>query len=556
MEHHGGLFADISNSFPGNGGLPSTNVKYHLHNPPQPIPPQPPPPPGPTLGPLPSRQYHQYHHPHPQQQQQQQQQHQTGAQLHSHSQTASSGASQQGAHSSVLVGAYGQSIVHQHQPQQSPGIIHQSHVVQQQQQQQQPDAANQTQRQHHHLESALHSAINGSGNIFPDTHTIGLFGDTANGGQSGSSSSATICVNSGSSNSNSSSGAGVGNQGNNTTSSSSSSSSYSSSITNSSRKFETNTGDSITYNINNINTNIVNNISAGQGAPPAIAAISNGAGGTVDFLGGGVTAAQYGTGSSIATNGGSGGGSGGVPGASAPTIINISNNNHNIMAPPYPYHGPPQYQTKMASGGAAAAGATAAGGYKELGKYGTPGSTGTSGTGGGGWSEYATTHHHHEASVIGNFEAKNPNKYHHSTTPGAGVGGRVTGGYRYASEYLPSQQGQPGGMTAHYPTGGAGAGYGLYHPEGVQATPISPQTQPPSAGAAHPGYDPYPHIVRNKYPSGGGGQPPHMAGGSRPTPMASHPDLMYNERSQRYVNSYATGSLYMPSAGTAGSTGA
>uniref|UniRef100_A0A182IY68 Uncharacterized protein n=1 Tax=Anopheles atroparvus TaxID=41427 RepID=A0A182IY68_ANOAO len=360
MEHHGGLFADISNSFPGNGGLPSTNVKYHLHNPPQPIPPQPPPPPGPTLGPLPSRQYHQYHHPHPQQQQQQQQQqHQLGAQLHSHSQAASS-----------------------------------------------------------------------------------------------------------------------------------------------------------------------------------------------------VTAAQYGTGSSIATNGGSGGGSGGVPGASAPTIINISNNNHNIMAPPYPYHGPPQYQTKMASGGAAAAGATAAGGYKELGKYGTPGSTGTSGTGGGGWSEYATTHHHHEASVIGNFEAKNPNKYHHSTTPGAGVGGRVTGGYRYASEYLPSQQGQPGGMTAHYPTGGAGAGYGLYHPEGVQATPISPQTQPPSAGAAHPGYDPYPHIVRNKYPSGGGGQPPHMASGSRPTPMASHPDLMYNERSQRYVNSYATGSLYMPSAGTAGSTGA
>ena len=366
MEHHGGLFADISNSFPGAGGLPSTNVKYHLHNPPQ-IPPQPPPPPVPPLGS--SRQYHQYQQ---QQQQQhhhsQQPQHQQSLNVHLQNSTASAG--QQTPAQSVVVGGYGQPA--------TGGIIQQSHVMQPSQQQpelQSSATAATTQQRQHHLET-LHQTLGGAGGLYTDTTTTtGLY-------NTGSTNTASaLCV------SNSPSAAGTGGG-------ASTNASYTSSnVTNTSRKFETNTGDSITYNINNINTNIVNNISAGQGAPPAIAAITNGGGGT-DFLGG-VTAAaatQYGAGSSLA--GTAGGQAQGV--TSNPTIINISNNNHNIMAPPYPYpHGAqPQYaQPKSAHGG-----------YKELaGKYGAVGTGGASGTA-NSWAEYAATHHH-EATVIGNFEA-------------------------------------------------------------------------------------------------------------------------------------------------------
>uniref|UniRef100_A0A182MC73 Uncharacterized protein n=1 Tax=Anopheles culicifacies TaxID=139723 RepID=A0A182MC73_9DIPT len=234
-------------------------------------------------------------------------------------------------------------------------------------------------------------------------------------------------------------------------------------------------------------------------------------------------------------------------GVSNPTIINISNNNHNIMAPPYPYHGPPQYQPKMGGSGSAT--------YKEMsGKYGAIGGTGsgTSGTA-GSWAEYAT--HHHEASVIGNFEAKNPNKYHHTASGATTAGSRMSGGYRYASATDYGTQPVPPGTTGHYVpshTGGAGAGYGLYHPDGVQATPIQ-QSQQAGAPGAHAGYDAYPHIVRNKY--SGSGPPPgmHLSSGSRVAP--SHADLMYNERSQRYVGSYGTGNTYMPSSASSAGGG-
>ncbi|EAT43547.1 AAEL005044-PA [Aedes aegypti] len=414
MEHHG-LFTDISNSFPGSGVLPNTNVKYHHHLPQ--IPPQPPPQAPPqTAGQGGNPQLYI-----PQQQQQQHQQHQQ---------------------QQPIVG-YGQ------------------------QQQQQIHHQQQQQAQSQHVES---DPI-GSG-LYHDT--AGLFDAT----------SALCTNNSGSNYSN------VNNNGSNVNNSKT--------IEFTSRKFETNTGDSITYNINNINTNIVNNISGGslgangvQGLNPTQAAITGGS----DLLGN----------TQFSTTGGNAQISFNKEGETNPTIINISNNNHNIMAPPYPY----PYQAKISGMGA-------------LNDLNTKFGASHSWAGNGTTSHTATGEFALDSSVISNFEAKNPTKYHTSRSS-----------YRYQQDYgQPSQQAQP--TTAHYQHN-----YGLYHPEGAQATPI----QQPNG---HHGYEPYPHIVRSKYPvmeevnRYGRSHQVHST-----THSQSHHDLMYNERS-RYSNNFPSG--YIPPA--------
>ena len=186
---------------------------------------------------------------------------------------------------------------------------------------------------------------------------------------------------------------------------------------------------------------------------------------------------------------------------------------------------------------------------------GTGGASGTANS----WAEYAATHHH-EATVIGNFEAKNPNKYHHTGASASSVGSRMAGGYRgySATDYVQQQQHQQqqqqsvaasGGHYGPTHSGGAtAAGYGLYHPDGVQATPIQQSQSAAGAPGTHPGYDAYPHIVRNKYTSAVPSPGMHL-------PSSSRVDLMYNERSQRYVSGYGTGSGYMPSSGAVGNAG-
>ncbi|XP_053696981.1 uncharacterized protein LOC128744183 [Sabethes cyaneus] len=265
-----------------------------------------------------------------------------------------------------------------------------------------------------------------------------------------------------------------------------------------SRKFETNTGDSITYNINNINTNIVNNISGGglgansvQGLNPGQAAITGGP--STDFLGN----------PQFSSSGGNAQISFNKESDTNPTIINISNNNHNIMAPPYPY----PYQTKISGMGA----------LNELNTKFVPNPA---------WAASGTSHNvgdfSHENTIISNFEAKNPNKYHTNRA-----------NYRYQQDFVQSNQ-QPQTAT-HYPQ----HNYGLYHPEGAQATSI----QQPNG---HYGYEPYPHIVRGKYPSMEeasryGRNHQHISANHSQT----HPELMYNERS-RYPNNFTSG--YVPPA--------
>ncbi|XP_058816131.1 uncharacterized protein LOC131679417 [Topomyia yanbarensis] len=398
MEHHG-LYTDISNSFPSNGGvLPNTNVKYHHHHLPQ-IPPQPPPQSNNANGQVGNPQVYLS------QQQQQQHQQQTGS--------------------------YGQ----------------QQQKVQSQ-----------------HVDSDPIGS-----DLYQDA--AGLF-DATN----------ALC--------NSSSGSTYSNNSNN------SNVNNSKNVEFTSRKFETNTGDSITYNINNINTNIVNNISGSglaangvQGINPGQAAITGGP--TTDFLGN----------TQFATPGGNAQISFNKESDTNPTIINISNNNHNIMAPPYPY----PYQAKISGMGA----------LNELNtKFGVN----------HGWAASAATSHSgvsadfgHENTIISNFEAKNPNKYHTNRT-----------NYRYQQDFVqpPSQQAQ---TATHYQHN-----YGLYHPEGAQATSI------PQPNGNH-GYEPYPHIVRGKYTSldeanrYGRSHQHHSTGHSQ-----VHHDLVYNDRS-RYANSFAGG---------------
>ncbi|XP_055540368.1 uncharacterized protein LOC129727027 [Wyeomyia smithii] len=400
MEHHG-MYTDISNSFPGTGLLPNTNVKYHQHHFPQ-IPPQPPP---------------------------------QGSNINGQ-------------------GANPQQVYHsQSQQHTAAGYGHQQQKVQSQN---------------------FDSDSIGT-DLYQDA--AGLF-DTSNALCSTNSSNSSSNGSSNNSYSNHSSDNNVNN---------------SKTIEFTSRKFETNTGDSITYNINNINTNIVNNISGGglgangvQGLNSGQAAITGG-GPTTDFLGN----------PQFLSSGGNAQISFRKKSDTNPTIINISNNNHNIMAPPIPY----PYQTKISGMGA----------LNELNTKFGPSPV---------WAAGGTSHSigdfNHENTIISNFEAKNPNKYHTNRA-----------NYRYQHDFVqPNQQPQ---AATHYQHN-----YGLYHPEGAQATPI----QQPNG---HYGYEPYPHIVRGKYSSleetsRYGRNHQHISAKHSQT----YPDHMYNERS-RYPNNFTSG---------------
>ncbi|XP_062542499.1 uncharacterized protein DDB_G0283357-like [Armigeres subalbatus] len=297
----------------------------------------------------------------------------------------------------------------------NPQLYLPHHQQQQQPQQQQQSLHQPQQAQGQHVESG---SI-GSG-LYHDT--AGLFDATS-----------ALCTNNSSSNYSN-----INNNGNNVNNSKT--------IEFTSRKFETNTGDSITYNINNINTNIVNNISGGslgangvQGLNPTQAAITGGS----DLIGN----------TQFSSTGGNAQISFNKEGETNPTIINISNNNHNIMAPPYPY----PYQAKISGMGA----------LNDLNtKFGA-----NHGWAGNGSSHSATNEFAHENSVISNFEAKNPTKYHTSRSS-----------YRYQPDYVqPSQQQQP--TTAHYQHN-----YGLYNPEGTQATQSSNRTATMDTNLTHTSY--------------------------------------------------------------------